>query len=205
MFIVDIDQTISTGYAGNSLRESIEYYKQRGIVIPPDTTTYMQLFQLPEIMLIHEEIAGAREGVHYLLQSGEVKYFTVRKHQDQQTEKYIHNITKIWLLSKNFPNAENITFCRSTMHKLIQMHALGTQEEIIFIDDRWEKALEALNELDTRDEEARKIADFIRKQVTIVAFGAEQVPQREDIKLIALPSWLFVREAIKIGELHTWQ
>ncbi len=58
LFIVDIDQTLSTGFIGASFNESIDYYRTRGIAIPATVTTYLNLFQLPGVMQIHDALPG---------------------------------------------------------------------------------------------------------------------------------------------------
>ena len=192
--IIDIDQTLSTGFIGASFKESIDYYRTRGIAIPATVTTYLSLFQLPEVLQIHDALPGAVEGVQRLSQLGTLHYFTVRKDDNSATSKCIQAVTRRWLAEKHFPCPDNVVFCRSTMHKLVMMHELG-EAPIVFIDDRWQKALEALDQLETRNEEARQIAAFIRKHVTIIAFGARSVPHR-DIRLVALPTWEHIADVM---------
>jgi hypothetical protein len=188
-FIIDIDQTLSTGFIGTSFEESIEYYQAQGLVIPATVATYLALFQLPEVMQIHEVLPGATEGATLLAEQGEIQYFTVRKGGDNATSERIQAVTRQWLRSHSFPSPENVVFCRSTMHKLVLMHNLGGEEPLVFIDDRWRKAIEALDDLEARDEESQNVAAFIRKHVTLVAFGAESVPARDDLHLMALSAW----------------
>jgi hypothetical protein len=188
-FIIDIDQTVSTGFVGASLKESVEYYQQLGITVPTTIATYFSLFQLPEVMQIHEALPGAVSAVQQLSRLGTIQYFTVRKGDNGATSEHIQNITKQWLAEHGFPSPSNVVFCRSMMHKLIKMHEMSMEEPLIFIDDRWHKAIEALHQLEEQGEEALHIAAFVKKHVSIVAFGTQMVPEHEDIHLMALPTW----------------
>lgn len=196
LFVLDIDQTLSTGFVGQNIKESIEYYRTRGIAIPTTVTTYFDLFQLPEVMQVHSILPGAVEGVQRLAELGEVHYFTVRKGEDHVTSKRIQDVTRRWLAEKRFPNPDHAVFCRSTMHKLIKMYEMNIEEPIIFIDDRWQQAIKALHQLEERGEEALQVAAFVRNFVTIVAFGALSVPESSDVCLVALPTWAHIADVM---------
>jgi hypothetical protein len=205
LFAIDIDQTLATGFIGLTIKESIEHYQQLGVAIPVTVSTYLSLFQMPEVMKLHETLPRAAEGVTRLTELGTIRYFTVRKNDDNALNGCIQAITKQWLAEKQFPCPYEVLFCHSTLHKLVRMHELAkdTQESFVFIDDQWHKVLDALDLLEARGEDGQLLANFVRKQVTIVAFGADQVPERNDICLVALPSWAHIANlqiAVNIGQ-----
>ncbi|HEU5382532.1 MAG TPA: hypothetical protein VFV38_44560, partial [Ktedonobacteraceae bacterium] len=75
-FFVDIDQTISTGYIGASLAESIVYYRDRGVAVPDGMESWPDLFQLPDVARQHEVLPGALIGAWRLAEHGELFYAT---------------------------------------------------------------------------------------------------------------------------------
>ena len=192
MFIgIDIDQTISTGYKGESFQESLAYYQARGVTIPQTVRGYLELFQLPAVLRVHEVLPGAVAGVTTLARSGRISYFTVRKHSDAQVEAEIHAITRAWLGDHGFPSADQVIFCRSVMHKLVQLYEREKEstERLLLIDDRWQQALDALAQI-AQNEAYRYIATMLRERLTLVAFGASSLPERtEGLRVVALPDW----------------
>ena len=189
---IDIDQTISSGYFGTCFQASVDYYRTLGVQIPATITNYHDLFQLPEVIPLHDEISGAREGVKQLSERGDIWYYTVRKHDNKEQEQRIHMATIAWLEQKQFPNACQVLFCCSVLNKLIIMHerTQARNEEMILVDDRWKKAIEAFSILDNHSEKAAHIAKGLRQRLTLVAYGAETVSHTvEDIRVVAFPSW----------------
>ena len=45
-YFLDIDQTISTGHVCPTLAESMQYYRDRGVIVPEDIQHWPVLFQL---------------------------------------------------------------------------------------------------------------------------------------------------------------
>lgn len=176
---VDIDQTISSGRVSSSLQESVRYYQNQGIVVPETVTCYPDLFQLPEVVCLHETLPGARSGVSQLLLLGELMYATVRKPD-------VEAMTRLWLQKQDFPSSEKVIFSQSMAHKLLALSAFSGP--LILVDDRWRKALEVWPRLvDHNQEMARDLA----ARLTLVAFGASNsdLPGFSLLPIVALPDW----------------
>lgn len=188
LFAVDVDQTISTGYAGKDIQESIAYYEAMGIAVPAHITNYPELFQLPGVLRQHETLPGAVAGVHALAKHGCIAYYTVRKHEDARIEQEIQAITRSWLAEHDFPYSCSVVFCRSVMHKLLQL-CKESEDALVLIDDRWHKVGNALEQF-AQSEEYRCIADDLCRRLTLVAFGASSVPANPlGLRTIALSTW----------------
>jgi hypothetical protein len=188
---VDVDQTISTGYVGNSFQESLAYYQAKAIAVPEHIEGYPQLFQLPDVLRVHEVLPGALAGVTTLARYGSISYFTVRKHQDAQVEREIQAITQNWLREHHFPCPDEVVFCRSIMQKLIRLYEREKEstDSLLLIDDRWSVALQALEQI-TQNADYRHIATMLCKRLTLVAFGASSLPENPTrLRVIALPDW----------------
>lgn len=188
LFAVDIDQTVSTGYAGKNLRESIAYYEALGILVPAHITKYPELFQLPDVLRVHETLPGAVDGVNALAKHGRIAYYTVRKHRDPCIEQEIQDITRTWLAKRNFPSADSVIFCRSAMHKLLWLSEAG-EDLLVLIDDRWRKIGNAFTEL-VQSKDHGCIANDLRQRLTLVAFGALSIPESPSgLRTVAFPDW----------------
>lgn len=170
LFAIDIDQTISTGYAGKGLRESIAYYEAKGIKVPAHITKYPELFQLLDVLRLHDALPGAVAGVHELAKHGHIAYYTVRKHDDPQANQDIQGITRTWLAGHGFPCPNNVVFCRSVMHKLLRLHE-EDEDALVLIDDHCDKAFTALGRL-AHSEDSQQIADDLSRRLTMITFGA---------------------------------
>jgi hypothetical protein len=194
LWCVDIDQTISTGYRGANVAESIAYYRNRGILVPETLTRYLDFFQLPEVLRIHEEIPGAQAGVQTLAGSArEGGYFTVRKSDDPQERACIEQATHEWLREHHFPSAERVTFCQSMAQKLLAIAELlpQTGERVLLIDDSWHKVLHALSLLEHYDAETAQASRRLSEQLILIAFGTpqEHLPSPAAIRMLAMPDW----------------
>ncbi len=197
---IDIDQTLSRGYVGSELQESIAYYEQRiGGTLPAPISDYPSLFQLPEVLVHHEQLPGACTGVRYLATLGTVGYYTVRKHE--QPERYIamQEATRAWLQEHTFPNAARVFFCRSVLDKMLTL-VQQSQEgptRLVLIDDRWQKALEGLQMLRDAGSPYADVLQTLRERFTLVAFGAHARPvQTSGVSVVALPSWSQIQQVI---------
>ncbi len=176
---VDIDQTISRGHVADSLHESMEYYRSRGIAVPDDVACYPDLFQLPDVVRLHETLPGACSGVTRLTTFGDISYATVRNSD-------VEEITRLWLYEHDFPSAENVIFSQSMAHKLLAISRSAGQ--LALVDDRWRKALEVLPRvMEYSPETARNLGT----RLTLVAFGASanDLPGSPVVPLVALPDW----------------
>ena len=176
---VDIDQTISRGHVADSLHESVLYYRDRGVAVPETVACYPDLFQLPDIVRLHETLPGARAGVAQLAQHGAISYATVRNAD-------VEEMTLLWLREHDFPSAENVMFSQSMAHKLLAISHYSGQ--LVLVDDRWRKALEILPRI---VEYSPETAQNIGARLTLVAFGAStsDLPASSIVPLLALPNW----------------
>jgi uncharacterized HAD superfamily protein len=186
-FFVDIDQTISSGQVLRSLQESVQYYQNQGVNVPETVTCYPDLFQLPEVVRMHEMLPGAQSGVSQLAQVGELMYATVRKPE-------VEEMTRIWLQAQGFPSPEKVIFTQSMAHKVLALSAFSGP--LILIDDRWQKALEVWPRLvDSQPEMAHALAT----RLTLVAFGAsaDDLPADSPLSIVAFPDWSWVEALIQ--------
>lgn len=196
---VDIDQTISSGFLGTSVEESLAYYRSRQVEVPLDAQYYRDFFGLPEVLRIHEEIPGALLVLQHLARCGhEISYFTVRHSDDHAQQELIEVNTRLWLAEHQFPNAEQVFFFAGMPAKLYGIGKRMSEEHpIILIDDSWEKVLDAYERIHQVD---RYVAQHLRKHLTLLAFGATQStwPMSTPLRLRALPHWTeeHVQEAI---------
>jgi len=211
---VDIDGTIATLLSATGFRPVVNYYKRLGIGVAvsvsdydslladPAFVTYYQnnteafnetvrnIVESPEMMLEKEPLNGAVAGVTRLAGLGNVQYYTVRKSSDEPSQQAIEKATKEWLSLHHFPHAGSVVFCKSVMHKLVMIYQQEKdgQKPLVLIEDRWEAAIEAFDELATRGWNA--ITDLLRQRLILVAFGVSSVPKiANGLQMVALPSW----------------
>lgn len=177
-FFVDIDQTIGTGHIGSCLEESIAYYQRMGIHLPL-VSSYMELFQYPEVMRIHDVIPGAVAGLEQLARIGTITYATVRDEQE---------ITKEWLARHHFPCAENVLFCKSILHKVVILHR--APGNVILIDDRYKQIAAILVEGQERFQ-------HLSHRMLLVGFGASEIACSCPAPSFALRSWYEVSSLIE--------
>lgn len=183
-FFIDIDQTISTGFVGTSVQESLAYYQAQGIAIPPEASRYIDIFQVPEVVRIHEVFPGAQEGIRQLLPLGQVKYATARQVRVEQ-------ITREWLREHDFPSPGQVLFCQGIAEKLL---ALAEHPgSLVLVDDRWRQLLGILETYGKR----RALRDLVDRLI-LVAFGADQtvLPGSAVVPVVPLPDWLKIADAI---------
>jgi len=170
---VDIDQTISTGYVGGSLEESVFYYQQVGIVLPT-VSSYRELFQVPDVLRMHEVIPGAVSGLAQLAHLGTITYATVR---DEETQE----ITRAWLATHHFPCAERVVFCRSLLHKVVILHR-SPSGNVVLIDDRYRHIADILAEGQERFQS-------LASRMLLVGFGASDMSCSCPVPSVALRNW----------------
>lgn len=184
---IDIDQTLSSGRVFDHLQESVLYYRGLGIAVPETVTCYPDLFQLPDVLCLHDMLPGAKAGVEQLAQLGELAYATVRAPD-------VEAITKAWLASQGFPSPDQVLMCQSMAHKLLALSAFSGP--LILVDDRWRKALEVWPRLVDHDSE---MAQDLAARLTLVAFGANEseLPSSPVVPLLALPNWSRVDAVIQ--------
>jgi len=184
---VDIDQTISTGRVSDTLQESMLYYRDQGIAVPDTVTCYPDLFQLPDIVSLHDVLPSACSGVYQLAQYGDIAYATVRAPD-------IEDITKKWLGEHDFPSPDSVILVQSVAHKLLAISAFSGP--LVLIDDRWRKALGVWPRLMDHSPE---IAQNLATRLTLVAFGANtsDLPGSSAVPVLALPDWSRVDTLIK--------
>jgi hypothetical protein len=177
-FFIDIDQTISTGHVSRDLQESVQYYRDLGLVVPDGLQSWPVLFQLPEVVRLHEVLPGAREGVRQLAQLGEVWYATARKPEVEQ-------ITREWLATRAFPNPERVIIVEGIAEKLLALAAYPGP--LVLVDDRWQQ----LHEILVQHGERHRVLAGVRERLTLVAFGARQehVPETTVVPVVPLCGW----------------
>ena len=182
IYFIDIDQTISTGYVGSSVQESLAHYRSHGIDIPPQTATYIEIFTLPEVVRLHEVLPGAVAGVRRLAQLGEVRYATARKPEVEQ-------ITRAWLAQQGFPFPEHALFCTGVAEKLVALASFPGS--LVLVDDRWQQLLTLLEQYGQR-----RVLQGLCERLTLVAFGAAKVPESSVVPLLSLPNWSRLEELL---------
>ncbi len=193
---VDVDQTIASGFLGESVEESLAYYRARQVAVPADARRYKDFFGLPEVIRIHEEIPNALNALQHLASAGyDMGYFTVRHSDNSSQEEQIRVNTRLWLVEHQFPHAENVFFFTGMPTKLYEIGKQMSNDNstIVMIDDSWEKVLDAYERIQNVDP---LVAQNLVKRLTLLAFGATQstLPTRTPIKLMALPDWKTIKE-----------
>src|SRR5258708_923560 len=119
---VDVDQTIASGFLGESVEESLAYYRARQVAVPADARRYKDFFGLPEVIRIHEEIPNALNALQHLASAGyDMGYFTVRHSDNSSQEEQIRVNTRLWLVEHQFPHAENVFFFTGMPTKLYEI------------------------------------------------------------------------------------
>lgn len=175
---IDIDQTISTGYVGANVQESLAYYRTRGVAIPAGITQYIELFQVPEVVRIHKVFPGAQEGLRQLARLGEVSYATARA-------SAVEEITRAWLREQRFPAPDQVLFCPGLAEKLLAIAAFPGP--LVLIDDRWRQVIELIAEYG----EIHRVLRSLRERLILVAFGATQadLPASAVVSVVPLAEW----------------
>lgn len=188
---VDIDQTISSGFLGASVAESLAYYRARQVAVPADARRYQDFFGLPEVIRIHEEIPGARAALHSLANAGHTfGYFTVRHSDALAVQEQIRANTRLWLVEHQFPQASNVSFFAGMPAKLYEIGKQMSSESqpVVMIDDSWEKVLNAYERIQGVDP---LVAHSLVTRLVLLAFGTTQnhFPATTPLQVRALPNW----------------
>lgn len=174
-FYIDVDQTISTGKVSDTLQESIVYYRERGIAVPDEIDRWPDLFQVPEVVAIHEVLPGnPQEGLRSLLELGDVAYLTARKSN-------VWEITRHWLREHDFPCSDRVYFVEGVPEKLLFLTL--QPGELVLIDDRWHQMLPFLEKY------PHKLQGLYDGRLTLVAFGTSSVPDAPIVPVVPLLSW----------------
>ena len=183
-FFVDIDQTISTGYIGRDLAESIAHYRERGVCVPDSIESWPALFQLPDVARQHEALPGAQAGVLWLAAHGEIFYATARKSD-------VYEITRAWLAAHGFPRSDQVIFVEGVAEKLVVI--AGHPGSLVLVDDRWRQILDLLEKYGKR----RALAGLLDRLI-LVAFGAGQadVPASPAVPVVPLSEWSLVTDVL---------
>lgn len=205
LFAIDIDRTIAGGfraYVNHHNRDLALGISQQVLNGLPN---YQEFLQLPEVIayrqhnesrfqeskasirvssdviLSLEALPGAGEGVALLAALGTIRYYTIRADEVQEA-------TVQWLDEKQFPYPQNVVFCESSIDKIVKLCQQATDETIVLIDDKYAVLLIAFDHCTQR---IPAVADALRGRLIIVAFDIKacDLPERDDIKLLALPSW----------------
>lgn len=183
-YFIDIDQTISTGHVGRDLADSVQYYRDLGVIVPDGIENWPTLFQLPDVARQHEVLPGALVGAWRLDGAGELFYATARKPDVEQ-------ITLDWLYREGFPKPEQVIFCQGISEKLLAI--AEHSGPLVLIDDRWRQLLRILEEY----REHRVLRD-LRQRLTLVAFGSSQadMPTLSVVPVVPLPEWSSITELL---------
>lgn len=140
----------------------------------------------PDVLRVMHPLPGAIEGVSLLAPLGNVAYYTARySAQSKERSQAMAQATLEWLAAYEFINPTNAVFCDGLPGKLRQLAQaiVDEAEPVILIDDQYMRLLEHVADLG--EEPAR----FLQSSLILVAYGAQTVPERTPVPVIALPSW----------------
>ncbi len=132
------------------------------------------------VILSLDMLPDAVTGVQHLSRLGQIRYYTIRVNQEA---------TKQWLTAHRFPDPQDVVFCDSALHKLMNVHQLEIRkhEHIALIDDKPSALIQAFEKLTITHPH---IAEDIRQHVSLIAFGTDFVKvQDNDLRVFAVPSW----------------
>lgn len=149
----------------------------------------------PEVHLGLTELPGSVDGVHSLLNVGDVSYYTVRPPE-------VEEATHQWLREKSFPNPERVVLCENHKDKLMRIIAdqlipPGKEGKdlptVILIDDSMKQLIEAANALVQEDPEMKRFIEHI----ILVGFGVSRDTMSLEgafypetgLRTLALPNW----------------
>lgn len=217
LFAIDIDRTIAGGF-----RAYIEHHNRdlalgisqqildgltnyQGFLQLPEVIAYRQhneaRFQAskdsirvsPDVMLSLEAMPGAAEGVNMLSELGTIRYYTIRANE-------VHEATIQWLADKQFPHPRSVVFCESSIDKLVKLCHQETSDTIVLIDDKYPILLKAFDHCMRC---ITTVANALRERLIVVAFGTKacDLPERDDITLLALPSWHCASDLLAVVDL----
>lgn len=217
IFAIDIDRTIAGGF-----RAYIEHHnRDLALGISQQAidrlANYQEFLQLPEVIVYRqhnearfqaskesirispgvilslEAMPGAMEGVNMLSELGVIRYYTIRANE-------VREATMQWLAEKHFPHSRNVIFCESSIDKIVKLCQQEIDDTIVLIDDKYDVLLKAF---DHCMQHIPAVADALRECLLIAAFGIEayDLPKRDDIKLLALPSWKRIADLVTAIDL----
>jgi hypothetical protein len=198
LFAIDSDQTIATGFVGATLQESINHYQELGVTLPDPISDYQHLFQLPEVIKLHQEVPGSVVGVSILATHGTVSYYQVGRSTQTVEEQHCHAAMIRWLRARHFPCPSNLVACASVADQLIRLYYYRTQDMIVLIDNNVSLTLATFAQFVAGKHTAmerdiqQEIADDLRQRLVVVAFGIEADALPKDahgVRLLALPGW----------------
>lgn len=230
LFAIDIDGTI----AGRNMRQFakdcneafdlqidaaiLERIRYRSFMAHPAMVAYQQrmgkaafeaaiehIEKAAEMLTVKPVLPGAVESVRKLADLGDVGYYTVRKSAIPEQNEAIQQATKCWLNEQYFPNANNVHFCMSVMHKLVALaqYITTTQQRVILIDDLYTLLLQSYAQLERGEHpridmaQCQQITETLRAHLTLVAFKADSLPaQRSRLQVTTLPSWEAIDDVI---------
>jgi hypothetical protein len=148
----------------------------------------------PELQRRMEVIEGAIDGAWMLSRQGTLGYCTARKTDRlEKLDKALARSTHDWLESNGFPNPQDVFFCTSFLEKLsfCAAHIEETGEDVMLVDDSYEQLLSKVDQLEASQR------DLLRQHFTLLAFGAQDVPEHAPVRVVALPTWKQVEQAIQ--------
>ncbi len=168
---------------------ALRAYRERVGTEHFETAVY-EIAQDPAMLGVLPPFLGAVRGVAQLATVGDVGYYTVRKHRDPERNRQIEQATTQWLARHCFAHPEHIVFCRSVMHKIVQLYEREKDHQypLVLIDDRWKQVLEAIDEIAAGL--YHQITDHLLPCLTVVAFGVNALPTiTNGFRVERLPSW----------------
>jgi hypothetical protein len=198
LFAIDIAQIIASGVAGATFQERIARYKSLGVTLPEAITNDAQLFSLPQIIPLHQEVPGAAMGVSLLATAGTISYYLIGRDGEAGRVQERQNAMSHWLCTKQFPSPANLITCASITDQLVRLSYQREQHTIVLIDTNVPltlaifAALSAGQNPDMKRKIQRHIADDLRRRLVLVAFGrrAAALPSEVyGVRLLALPGW----------------
>jgi len=152
----------------------------------------------PELQRRMEVIEGAIDGAWRLAQHGTLGYCTARKtDRIEKLDEALARSTHDWLESSGFPNPQDVFFCTSFLEKLsfCATHIEETGEDVMLADDSYEQLLDRIDQLEASQR------DLLKQRLTLLAYGAQEVPEQAPVRVVALPTWKQVEQAIYHTEL----
>jgi hypothetical protein len=141
-----------------------------------------------------EVVDGAINGVRFLAQSGNLCYCTARKTaRYEKLDEAMARATRDWLEANGFPNPKDVVFCTSFLEKLSFCAALieETGEAVVLVDDSYEQLLSAVDQLEAGQ------GHLLRQHLILLAFGAQEAPKHTPVRVVALPTWNQIEQAIQ--------
>ena len=225
LFAIDIDGTI----AGRNLHAFAQACSEHLGFQLPEKLTYTSLMTHPAMLLYqqthHEQfdatissfeqdpamlkvlppLPGAISGVQRLAHFGSIAYYTVRKARPPFMSLQIEQTTHDWLEAQGFPQAQQVHWCMSLMHKWLRLYQrlLLHPEPIYFIDDLACELAVAFVQLQERrhprltEQECIEVVELLQRHVTLVAFGSVG-EIKSDLRILSLNSWASIDDFLTL-------